>query len=132
MNVGIMDVVGRHVKVNHNTISFLGNGGKIAGMITGVDTFYSMPIREQVENISKLRNRGIDYRNLNWRRMFFIEGVWYYLADDGALARAYEFRHIDGDTPVAKLEAGRDAAAQSGAVIIHVSRITDTREATPF
>ena len=56
MKIGIMDVAGRHVKVNRNTISFLGNSGKIAGMITGVDTFYSMPIREQVENIRKLRN----------------------------------------------------------------------------
>ena len=124
----IQEIAGRRVKVSRSTISVLNDDGKTAGMITGVDTFYNMPPREQFEHADKLRRLGIDRLKMDWRRMFFVKGVWYYLADDGALAWAHKFREIDGDKPIARLEEARQAAEQFGAEIIHVARITDTRK----
>lgn len=46
----IQDIIGKHVKVSKSTITVLNDIGKTAGMITGVDTFYSMPTREQFEH----------------------------------------------------------------------------------
>ena len=88
----IQEIAGRRVKVSRSTISVLNDDGKTAGMITGVDTFYNMPPREQIEHAGKLRRLGIDRLKMDWRRMFFVKGVWYYLADDGALAWAHKFR----------------------------------------
>ena len=116
----IQEIAGRRVKVSRSTISVLNDDGKTAGMITGVDTFYNMPPREQIEHAGKLRRLGIDRLKMDWRRMFFVKGVWYYLADDGALAWAHK--------PIARLEEARQAAEQFGAEIIHVARITDTRK----
>lgn len=124
----IQDIAGRRVKVSRSTISVLNDDGKTAGMITGVDTFYNMPPREQIEHAGKLRRLGIDRLAMNWHRMFFIKGVWYYLADDGALEWAHKFREVDGDKPIARLEEARQAAEQFGAEIIRVARITDTRK----
>lgn len=124
----IQDIAGRRVKVSRSTISVLNDDGKTAGMITGVDTFYNMPPREQVEHAGKLRRLGIDRLKMDWRRMFFVKGVWYYLADDGALEWAHKFRKIDGDKPIARWEEAKQAAEQFGAEIIHVARITDTRK----
>lgn len=124
----IQEVAGRSVKVSRSTISVLGDDGKTAGMITSVDTFYNMPPREQFEHVGKLRRLSIDRLNMDWRRMFFVKGTWYYLADDGALAWAHQFREIDGDKPIARLEEARQAAEQFGAEIIHVARITDMRK----
>ena len=78
--------------------------------------------------ISVLNDDGKTAGMMDWRRMFFVKGVWYYLADDGALAWAHKFREIDGDKPIARLEEARQAAEQFGAEIIHVARITDTRK----
>lgn len=124
----IQDIAGRHVKVSRSTITVLNGEGKTAGMITGVETFYTMPPREQFEHASKLRRLGIDRLKMDWARMFFIKGVWYYLADDATLARAREFQAIDGDRPVVKLKESKQAAEQFGAVVIHVERVTDTRK----
>lgn len=124
----IQDIVGRRIKVSRSTISVLNDDGKTAGMITGIDTFYNMPPREQVEHAGKLRRLGIDRLKMDWRRMFFVKGVWYYLVDDSALEWAHKFREIDGDKPIARLEEARQAAEQFGAEIIRVARITDTRK----
>lgn len=124
----IQEIAGRRVKVSRSTISVLNDDGKTAGMITGVDTFYNMPPREQFEHAGKLRRLGIDRLKMDWRRMFFVKGAWYYLADDGALAWAHQFRGTDGDKPITRLEEARQAAEQFGAEIIHVARITDTRK----
>ena len=118
----IQEIAGRRVKVSRSTISVLNDDGKTAGMI------FNMPPREQIEHAGKLRRLGIDRLKMDWRRMFFVKGVWYYLADDGALAWAHKFREIDGDKPIARLEEARQAAEQFGAEIIHVARITDTRK----
>lgn len=124
----IQDITGRRVKVSRGTITVLNVEGKTAGMITDVETFYTMPPREQFEHVGKLRRLGINRLIMDWARMFFVKDSWYYLADDAALARAYEFQVIDGDRPIAKLEESKQAAEQFGAVVIHVERITDTRK----
>ena len=66
----IQEIAGRRVKVSRSTISVLNDDGKTAGMITGVDTFYNMPPREQIEHAGKLRRLGIDRLKMDWRRMF--------------------------------------------------------------
>lgn len=124
----ILDIAGRRVKVSRCTISVLNEDGKTAGMITGVETFHTLPAREQFELAGKLRRLGIDRLKMDWDRMFSVKGVWYYLADDGALSWARRFREIDGDKPIARLEEGERAAEQFGAVVIHVERVTDTRK----
>ena len=123
----MQDLTGKRVKINKSTITLLGDAGKPAGMITGVDTFYNVHLREQFDFTSRATKLGIDRLKIDWARMFLVKGVWYYLADDTHLARAYEFQAIDGMKPIAKLEDGRMAADQFGATIIHVKSIYDGR-----
>ena len=53
----ILDIAGRRVKVSHSTISVLNENGKTASMITGVETFHTLPAREQFELAGMLRQQ---------------------------------------------------------------------------
>ena len=121
----IQDIAGHNIKVSRSTITALNNNDKVAGIITNVSTFYNVPPREQSELFVRCHKLNINRDFMPWDRLFFIEGVWYYLADDHALAKYREFYEND---PIAKLEEALLAAEQFGVEIIHVARITDTRK----
>jgi hypothetical protein len=124
----MLELTGRRLKINKSTITVLDKSGKTAGMITGVDTFYNVPDRDKFEFSHKAHKLGINRLRMNWVRMFLAEGVWYYLVDDSAFARAHEFRAVDGDNPIINMEGWKAAAEEYGAVIIHAANIQDKRD----
>ena len=124
----IQDIAGHNIKVSRSTITALNNNDKVAGMITNVSTFYNVPPREQSELFVRCHKLNINRYFMPWDRLFFIESIWYYLADDHALAKAHKYRKFYENDPVAKLEEALLAAKQFGAEIIHVARVTDTRK----
>jgi len=123
----MLELTGKRLKISRSTITVLNESGKTAGMITGVDTFYNVPDRDMFDFSHKAHKLGINRLRMNWVRMFLTEGVWYYLVDESAVARAYEWRAINGDKLIANMEDWQAAAEEYGAVIIRVEKIHDTR-----
>ena len=122
------DLADKRLKISKSTIAVLNEYGKTAGMITGVDTIYNVPDRVAFDFSNKAHKLGINRLRMNWVRMFFVQGVWYYLVDDSAVARAHEWRAIDGKKPIINMENWQSAAEEYGAVIIHASKIQDSRD----
>ena len=122
------DFTGKRLKISKSTITVLDESGKITGMITGVDTIYNVPDRVAFDFSNKAHKLGINRLRMNWVRMFLVQGVWYYLIDDSAVARAHECRAIDGDKPIINMEGWQSAAEEYGAVIIHAAKIQDSRD----
>ena len=121
------DLIGKSLKINKSTITVLNESGKTAGMITGVETFYNIPDRDKFEYSHKAHKLGINRLRMNWVRMFLVEGVWYYLIDESAVARAHEWQAIDGGKSLTNMEDWKSAAEEYGAKIIHVTKIQDGR-----
>lgn len=119
----IEDIAGKKIRISASTITVLNDAGKTAGMITGVETFYKMQVREQLEHHGRARKAGVK----NWSRLFLIRGQWYFIADDAALARSKEWEAFDGPVPRERLEQAEITAIAFGATVIHVARADDTR-----
>ena len=120
----VNEIAGKKIKINARTITVLNDAGKTAGMVTGVETFYSMSARQKYDFYSAAKRAGVE----KWSRLFFIDGRWYYIADDSALARAKEWETVDGPVPREKMEQSETAAVAFGATVIRVKRADDTRE----
>lgn len=117
----ILDVEGKNVKISKRTISVIKNN-KFCGMVTGVDNFYSIPFREQIDIYTKMSRIGIKKNEMNFWRMFLINGDWYYLfeKDDFFFEVDAEYRK--------RITENKEAAEKFGAKIIRVSHIFDTRD----
>jgi len=124
----IEDIADKNVTISKSTVSIIGENGKTAGMITNITTFYNVPVREQFEFSNAAHKLGVDRKLIDWSRMFRINGKWYYLLDESKLAKAYEYRKIDGIKPISRIEDAKVAAVQFGAVIIPAASIHDGRK----
>ena len=119
------DLTGKRLIINKSTITVVNESDKTAGMITGVVTFYNVPDRDMFEFSSKAHKLGINRLRMNWVRMFLVENIWYYLVDDNAAAKTYEWQN---EKSIANMEDWKAAAEEYGAVIIHVEKIQDGRD----
>ena len=123
----MQNLTGKSLKISKSTITVLNESGKTAGMITGVNTLYNVPVRDSFDFSHKAHKLGIARLRMNWVRMFFVESVWYYLVDESAVTKAVEWQAIDGGKSIKNMEDWKSAAEEYGAVIIHVAKIQDSR-----
>lgn len=58
--MAIKDIANKTIRISARTITVLNDEGKTAGMITGIETFYTMAARDKCEFFGRARQAGVE------------------------------------------------------------------------
>ena len=123
------DLVDRDVRVYRTSIKAVNEYGKTAGVVTGLETFYTIKEhpRQLLVFAEMLKRVGVSRDELNLERLFKKDGQWYFLANASHEAWVESYRHSD-PRDAERYKAHIEAAARMGAVIVRAADVDDRRE----
>jgi len=129
-------LAGKNIKISGSTIVALNDAGKTAGMVRGLDTYYQMSFRDQMEWRKYVKQLHHRYEHYLVGRLFRDCGRLHYIIDDAEVTGLEEWAQMcnEHNRPdligpgYEQLKLAHKLAAEMGAAVIHVAGVKDTRK----